>query len=335
MPITVIVHGRERETHEREKRITFDVTQRVVIGRGPGCDVRLPDTTVSHRHAQLHAKGSDFVLVDEGSTNGTFVGGSRVAPFAARIVRSGDMIRAGRVWLEFRVDHGPATRDVAVATRDIALALVARAMAARGNDATARVRVVEGIDQGTELVLHEEGRTYVLGRGERCDLLLSDADVSREQASLVRRGNLVTLRDLGAKNPTSLGGARAEANRDLVWRSPLVVRVGRTVLALEDPASTSLAEIEGAPDEAMGTETPTAPSPPSVAGPAGPATPAPPDPSASSGTAIASTSAEAPAPAPTARRLPHAQWAAADLVVMATAVTMLGLSIAGLFWLLR
>src|SRR5258708_5834766 len=138
MPLTVIVRSAAGE----DARLTFDGTQRVVIGRGPGSDVRLPESSVSHRHATLRSQGADFLVIDEGSTNGTFVGDLRIAPHTSRIVRSGDMVRIGRVRLELRIDQSPITRDVAAATRDLAFALVSRAMAASGADRTTKARVV-------------------------------------------------------------------------------------------------------------------------------------------------------------------------------------------------
>src|SRR5580698_8178005 len=201
MPITIIVrHGAGEDT-----RLTFDGTQRVVIGRGPGSDVRLPDASVSHRHASLRGQGNDFVLVDEGSTNGTHVGAVRIAPRTSRLVRSGDTVRVGRVLLEFRIDQAPVTRDVAAATRDLALALVSQAMAAMGTDPTPRVRVVEGPDAGATMLLREEGRTYVVGRAAPCDLPLTDADCSREHLHVTLRGGAAYLRDRAAKNGTFVG----------------------------------------------------------------------------------------------------------------------------------
>lgn len=50
----------------------------VTIGRRPTNDVILPDDGVSGSHARLLVTGRTLTLVDQGSTNGTFVGGERV-----------------------------------------------------------------------------------------------------------------------------------------------------------------------------------------------------------------------------------------------------------------
>src|SRR5260370_20716165 len=108
MPITVVVRSVANDC----ALLTFDGTQRVVIGRGAGSDVRLPDASVSHRHASIRAQGADFAVIDEGSTNGTFVGSVRIAPHTSRIIRSGDLVRIGRVWLELRIDQSIVTRHI-------------------------------------------------------------------------------------------------------------------------------------------------------------------------------------------------------------------------------
>jgi predicted Zn finger-like uncharacterized protein len=51
---------------------------RVVMGRGQGSDIQLPDSEISRRHAMIEIRGEDAVLVDLQSTNGTFVEGQRV-----------------------------------------------------------------------------------------------------------------------------------------------------------------------------------------------------------------------------------------------------------------
>jgi pSer/pThr/pTyr-binding forkhead associated (FHA) protein len=327
MPITVIVLPPEGDGAPISS-LTFDGMQRVVIGRGPGSDVRLPDPSVTHRHATLRAQGGDFVLFDEGSTNGTFVGSVPIAPQTSRIVRSGDKVRVGRLWLEIRIDATAVTRDVATATRDLALALVARALEARGADMTLRVSVMEGPDQGATLALEEEGREYLIGRGPQCDLPLADPDASREHAAVVRRGTTATLRDLGGKNGTRLGEARIEAGRETAWRPSLMVRMGRTVLALEEPVASALAEAESMTDEEL-PEAPPAAAPERALDP-------PPAEGPSAAEQPPARPSQVPGP-PRPRRPParRERWSITDLVVMSTALAVLGLSLAGLAWLLR
>src|SRR5262249_2835020 len=106
MPVTVVVRSGNagRQDHAPDSlSITFDAAV-VVSGGGESSEVRLPDPSVSHRHATIRQRGSDYILVDEGSTNGTFMGGVKLGAHAPRILRHKDLARVGRVWLEFRFD---------------------------------------------------------------------------------------------------------------------------------------------------------------------------------------------------------------------------------------
>jgi pSer/pThr/pTyr-binding forkhead associated (FHA) protein len=319
----------------RGARLTFDGTQRVVIGRGAGSDVRLPDASVSLRHATLRAQGSDFVVVDEESTNGTFVGSVAVAARTSRIVRSGDRLRLGRMWLELRIGLAPITRDVAAATRDIALALVAQALDARGEDKTTKLQVVEGPDQGTELRLSEHAVPYLVGRGGHCALPLADADVSREHLHVQRRSGAVFLIDAGTKNGTWLGDVAIPAHQEVAWRPPLMVRIGRTVLALHEPAMAALAAIEGAMDERLDPDAALAPPDAPVAAEVAPDG-SPPVILPKGPTAGEAADPMRPAPPTRAAKGKAGRgWSVADAFVMGAALCVLALSLAGLVWLLR
>jgi pSer/pThr/pTyr-binding forkhead associated (FHA) protein len=63
------------------------------IGREPGCDLLVEDTTVSRAHARLTRMPDGWLLADLGSTNGTTVNGWRVREPVA--VRVGDRVRFG------------------------------------------------------------------------------------------------------------------------------------------------------------------------------------------------------------------------------------------------
>lgn len=347
MPVTVVVRTASGPSLEPVS-LTFDGA-RVVIGRGSGSDVRLPDPSVSTRHATIRVTGNDYAIVDEGSTNGTWVGGVKLHPQSPRVVKPGDLVRVGRVWLELGIGQKAPTPDLGLATRDLAFALVQRAMDAVGDDTVAKVRVAEGPDIGEELRLTEEGRAYVVGRAETCDLPLADADSSREHAVIARRGGQILLRDLGSRNGVFLGDQRLTPERDVVWRAPTMARIGVTVLALDEPVSAALAQLEAAADEAMREED----IPPS------PAEPPPRDESVSVAEGAMPASGEGPASAPRSAGPGSMQgagpiaevaadtsamvrvarkkrgWTMTDVLVVTLALGVIGASLAGLVWVLR
>jgi pSer/pThr/pTyr-binding forkhead associated (FHA) protein len=319
MALTVVVRSGD---HPTPLKISLDAP-RIVIGRGDGCEVRLPDPSVSHRHASIRQRGSDYVVVDEGSTNGTFVGPVRLSPQAPRIVRSGELIRVGRIWLELMIEPVLVTDDAPLATREIALSLVSAALAAQGEAAAAKLVVTSGPDQGKELPLVELGRPYVIGRGPGLDLTLSDVDCSRRHVEVSRRGAGIWIKDLGSKNGARLDGHALSPNKDTPWPRGKLVQLGATELSYDDPVAEALVEIEAGSDEKMRDQD-------SVEPPTGVAA------------ATASLPAERGA-APIAR-VPRAEHAptrrragfrTADVVIALLAIAVLTASLLGLFWLSR
>ena len=51
----------------------------VTIGRAPGQTIVLRDPSVSRQHAAIVREGDGFVVVDQESTHGTYVNGTRVS----------------------------------------------------------------------------------------------------------------------------------------------------------------------------------------------------------------------------------------------------------------
>lgn len=72
----------------------------VVIGRSPACDLVVADPTVSLRHARVTVQGTDVLIEDLHSANGTWINGQR-ARF--RRVLPGDVIRLGDVKVQLVV----------------------------------------------------------------------------------------------------------------------------------------------------------------------------------------------------------------------------------------
>jgi pSer/pThr/pTyr-binding forkhead associated (FHA) protein len=71
----------------------------VAIGRDPARDIALSaDSMTSRRHASIYAQGGAFVVRDDGSSNGTFVNGARIAEQA---LYPGDELRVGGTTFRF------------------------------------------------------------------------------------------------------------------------------------------------------------------------------------------------------------------------------------------
>jgi predicted component of type VI protein secretion system len=75
------------------------------LGRDGANRVVIPEASVSRRHARIEAVGSVYQLVDQRSSNGTFVNGEQV--FIHRL-GDGDTVRIGRTTFVFEAGGGTA-----------------------------------------------------------------------------------------------------------------------------------------------------------------------------------------------------------------------------------
>jgi Protein of unknown function (DUF3662)/FHA domain len=82
---------------------TYEIsTPLIILGRGTDCDLRLVDPGVSRHHAEIRVEDGEVVLVDLGSTNGTFVNGQ---PVRRVTLTDGTRVTLGRTTLIFRRDR--------------------------------------------------------------------------------------------------------------------------------------------------------------------------------------------------------------------------------------
>ena len=67
--------------------------QEISIGRDVTNSVAINDGEVSRKHARMELRGSTYLIQDLGSTNGTFVNGTRVT--GMQVLKPGDMVSFG------------------------------------------------------------------------------------------------------------------------------------------------------------------------------------------------------------------------------------------------
>jgi len=81
------------------KGTAISVAQEITFGRAPGCTVAVPDDTfVSQVHARVFNDQGNIIIEDFGSTNGTFVNGTRLT--IPQALHKGDRVQIGSTVLE-------------------------------------------------------------------------------------------------------------------------------------------------------------------------------------------------------------------------------------------
>jgi len=241
----VVRHWNSAAGDAGEARFEFDQT-RVVIGRGAGAEVRLPGTSVSDTHAILEHEGGRYTIRDEGSTNGTRVNDKLLVARRPTPLDAGDEIAIAEFTLVF--SEGPLSQAPTFPERTASLArrILGELL---GSPSTASdppfIRILEGPEQGTVLNFGPVPSKLRVGRGEDCDIVLTDLDVSRVHVELGRDVDGVIARDLHSKNGIDVNGRRVRERR---LKHGDVLRIGGTALLYQDLAEQALRELEKQPD---------------------------------------------------------------------------------------
>ena len=124
-----------------EKAQVFPLLDEAVIGRGPQDSlaldrfIRIPNHTVSRRHARIRRRGDGYFVEDLHSFNGTFVLGVRLEPGVWHPLRDGDELSIAAIPLLFHSLVTPAAASTpTIITRSVAAADLTR-FAPPGDDA--------------------------------------------------------------------------------------------------------------------------------------------------------------------------------------------------------
>jgi pSer/pThr/pTyr-binding forkhead associated (FHA) protein len=177
------------------------------VGRAEVNDIVLPDAKVSRTHARFEYARDGYAVVDQGSANGTWVNGVRVA---RALLSPGDCVQLGESTFRFELPAPPARRDIVTVAAEAAPATGA-------TSGTLQMRLVRTdlprlavhTPQSTwEVTLHDDGAT--IGRDPAADIVLPYLQASRRHARIERRHGGFVLRDLGSMNGTWLGDRRLD-----------------------------------------------------------------------------------------------------------------------------
>jgi pSer/pThr/pTyr-binding forkhead associated (FHA) protein len=296
--------------------LSFDAP-RIVIGRASGCELQLPDPSVSGRHASLRQRGSEYVVVDEGSENGTFAGATRLTRQAPHVVANGDLLRFGRVWVEVRL--GGAAASEPGASRELARQLVEHALEQEQQPWGMSVEL-----EGTEsrLPLVRPRHAYLIGSHAAADLQL-DEDLPARCLELRRQGDQLWVTRIDGQIEAFLDDRPLKLEERCLWPRGARVLLGEASLMLADPTAQVLERVEKESTERLAEDV-------SVDPPAGKVA------AARYTRPIPSAGETSPPPAavePERSLTPrHRHWTRFDSGVCMLALCMLGLSLWAIRW---
>jgi pSer/pThr/pTyr-binding forkhead associated (FHA) protein len=216
----------------------------LLIGRKPDCAIALPFAAISAHHARIAREANGYRVEDLGSANGTLLGARRLQSHAPLPLAAGEILDVAGIRLRFDGELPDQEASVQGRTDTLARRLVHEVFSACPPGEAVRLVGLDGPGAACELALLSFERPLLVGRGETCDLVLSDEDVSREHAALERSSAGITLRDLGSKNGVEVWGERISGSCRL--RDGDVVRIGQTSLRLVDPEERYLRQVQDA-----------------------------------------------------------------------------------------
>src|ERR1051325_6566082 len=86
---------------------TFDLkVEKTTVGRVEDNTFQIPETSVSSHHAEILLRGSDIVIKDLNSTNGTFINGDKVTE---AVLKPGQILRLGMIEMRLETGESAAT----------------------------------------------------------------------------------------------------------------------------------------------------------------------------------------------------------------------------------
>lgn len=166
----------------RSKKITF--------GRSEENDIVISSPIVSSEHGFFWINHGEIFVVDDNSTNGTFVNGERITKY---VLRPGDMIKIDDM-------RNPLNQGVSI-VYDVA---------------------VEGTDW-THFPLSDQDYKISIGRDGKCDICINHISVSKIHAYIQRKGSNVYIIDNHSGGGVSVNGRMVKGRTRLSEKDMILI----------------------------------------------------------------------------------------------------------------
>lgn len=168
------------------EEITLDKELVITVGRNEDCNITIEYPKISRAHLTLMINANDVIVMDDGSSNGSFIGKKRLEPFKPHPIKDrGKIILADGLYsLELQIQAPSSATDGAL-------------------DST----LGAGGDNELLQQIARKGKILV-GRDNACDKVLESLQVSRKHAKIEQKGDQYLITDLDSKNGTFVNGKK-------------------------------------------------------------------------------------------------------------------------------
>lgn len=201
----------------------FELTRpEIIIGREPSVDLHIPSAAISRRHARLIREGEGYILEDLGSSNGTYLNGTRLVDRCP--LKSGDQIRLGKAVTITYLAPSPVDSIDAIESSGQRTAIeMPPGLLQTVLGEEPKVQSDAGPPQLSVTIAGGSSKTHILtrpvitiGRVEENDIVIPSQIVSRQHARLERiNGGYKLVVVAEAKNPVLFEGRPLEGAREL------------------------------------------------------------------------------------------------------------------------
>lgn len=221
----------------------------ITIGRHSQNDIQIPDMQVSAEHARVIIEGEQPYLIDLGSAIGTFIDGEKVLPHKKNPLPDGAELTIGEYTVVIARPNLKLDDTSTEKTAMVAMKMVKEVLGTLtgGDEDPPYLEVTNDDDEGARLDLVDDETEYRIGREKSCDLILNHWSISRNHAMVRRKGNEVTLMDLGSKNGVLLNADRLDKNESRRLADGDTIAVGHTELSFKNPSASLLDSMDDSP----------------------------------------------------------------------------------------
>lgn len=174
----------------------------ITLGRLHSNDIRLDNTSVSRRHAQILRQGDSFFVMDLDSGNGTILNSRKLVSQERTQLARNDVIRIED--FEISVDWPESLDDIEEDTDSgvIEIRMIKKVLSAFDTEKSPSFETISDDVDKVKKYLGADMEEMIIGRDTDCTMSIESDVISRRHASIRKKWGGITITDLSSKNGT-------------------------------------------------------------------------------------------------------------------------------------